>query len=419
MEERILIVEDNKALAKLVSKKVQDALDMQVDLAYSLSEAKLFLMRYKYFITLLDINLPDAPNGEIVDYVLKKGFKAIVLSANIDKEFRANILKKDIIDYINKGGKDDIEYIISTLQRLKKNQNHKVLVVDDSVVFRKQIQHMLENMFFKVITVAHGEEAIGMLELYSDISLIVTDYNMPVMNGLELTYKIRKTFSKNDLCILALSSNDDEEINAMFLKKGANDYIKKPFSKEEFSCRVNNSIEALENIQMVLNYANRDHLTGLYNKKYFYKAMEEYLENIVETGERVAISMVDIDNFKNINDTYGHDIGDRVIVALADILRSSTNPSDIVSRFGGEEFCVVLKNINRYSAKDIYERIRENVEKFYIDIDDENRIKFTISVGAVLYSEEESLDDVINQADMMLYKAKNSGKNMVVFKDGL
>ncbi|HFB53196.1 MAG TPA: diguanylate cyclase, partial [Sulfurimonas autotrophica] len=391
MSEKILVVEDNKTLAKLISKKIQHALEMEVDVAYSLAEAKLFLARYKYFITLLDINLPDAPNGEVVDYALSKKNHVIVLSANIDKEFRQKMLQKNIIDYVNKGGAGDINYIIQSIERLRKNRKHKVLVVDDSMVFRKQMQNMLENLFFEVITVAHGEEALGMLQAKPDISLVLTDYNMPVMNGLELTYEIRQTYSKDELCILALSGNEDSEVSALFLKHGANDYIKKPFSKEEFSCRINNSIEALENIQMIMNYANRDYLTGLYNRRYFYNTMNEYIEDIRQNGEKFAVAMIDIDHFKDVNDTYGHDIGDKVIVTVADILRSSTSPRDLVSRFGGEEFCVVLRNINRYSAEDILARIHTEVANYSLQIDKERVVTFTISIGAVLYQDGESL----------------------------
>jgi len=251
--ERILIVEDNKTLAKLISKKIIAALKFEVDVAYNLSEAKLFLHKYNYFVTLLDINLPDAPNGEVVDYTLSKGQRVIVLSANIDKSFRENILKKNILDYVNKSGVDDIHYIIQTIQRLKKNKKHTIMVVDDSLVIRKQLKMTLENMFFNVIAVAHGEEALTMLKS-KEITLVLTDYNMPVMNGLELVYEIRKRFNKDVLSIIALSSDSDSEIVSLFLKKGANDYIKKPFSKEEFSCRINNTVEALENIKLISNY---------------------------------------------------------------------------------------------------------------------------------------------------------------------
>lgn len=410
---RILIVEDNKTLAKLIAKKIEKALGYKIDIAYKLSEAKLFLKKYNYFITLLDINLPDAPNGEIVDYVLSKGQPVIVLSANIDKNFRKQMLQKNIIDYVNKSGVDDIKYIIQVIQRLEKNQKHKVLVVDDSMVFRKQMSTFLENLFYQVYTVAHGEEALGMLQTHPDITLVITDYHMPVMNGLELVREIRKESNKNDLCIIAISSNNDKEINALFLKQGANDYINKPFSKEDFSCRVNSSIEALENLHIITNHANRDFLTGLYNRRYFFENMSEYLEEVALSREQFAVGMIDIDFFKKINDTYGHDTGDRVIVHLSEILRASTNRTDLVSRFGGEEFCVVLKNINRFSTVDIFERLRAEVESTIVHSDKKEAIKFTISIGVSLYGED-GLEETINQADMMLYNAKQNGRNQVV-----
>jgi diguanylate cyclase (GGDEF)-like protein len=412
---RILIIEENQTLAKLLAKKIELSLKYEVDIAYKFAEAKLFLKKYSYFIILLDINLTDAPNGESVDYVLNKGNRVIVLSAHIDKNFRKQMFQKNIIDYVNKGGVDDINYVIQILQRLEKNQNHKVLLVDDSMVFRKTMKEMLENLFYKVITVAHGEEALGMLNANPDVSLVITDYNMPVMNGLELTNEIRKDYNKAELCIIAISSSSDEDINALFLKQGANDYIKKPFSKEEFSCRINNSIEALENIQYITNHASRDFLTGLYNRRYFFDNMQEYLEETKTNGEKFAVAVVDIDNFKHINDTYGHDVGDKVIVSISEILRTNTSYRDIVARFGGEEFCIVLKNINKYSASDLFEKQRQEIENFSFNIDNNTQIKLTISIGASIHEEEDSLEETINKADMQLHSAKQNGKNQILF----
>lgn len=409
---KILIVEDDKRLAQYIAKKIKTTIDYEVDIAYSLSEAKLFLKLYKYFVTLLDINLPDAPNGEVIDYVLNKDQKVIVISGNIDKEFRKKMLKKNIIDYINKGSINDTKYIIETIKRLSNNTKHKVLVVDDSMVFRKQMGNFLKNLFFQVYTVAHGEEALEMLKTHPDISLVLTDYNMPVMDGLELVKNIREEKGKDDLCIIALSGNNDEEISALFLKLGANDYINKPFSKEEFSCRINNSIEALENIQLITNHANRDYLTGLYNRRYFFENMYEYIEDVKNTNEKFAIAMVDIDAFKKINDNYGHDAGDSVIVHLSEILRTNTNHRDLVARFGGEEFCVVLKNINRFSAIEILERLRVEAESTVVYSDKKEAITFTISIGVAVY--ENDLEETIGQADMMLYKAKQNGRNQIV-----
>ena len=411
--QRILVVEDNKTLAKLIAKKIATELKYEVDVAYNLLEAKLFLKKYSYFITLLDLNLPDAPNGEIVDYALKTNNHIIILSGNIDKVFRKKMLQKNIIDYVNKSGVNDVNYIIQTIKRLQKNQEHTILVVDDSLVFRKQMQNMLENMFFKVITVAHGEEALGILQTHTNISLALIDYHMPVMNGLELTQEIRKKYTKNDMTIITISSNSDDEITALFLKNGANDYITKPFSKEEFSCRINNSIEALENIHIITNHAHRDYLTGLYNRRYFYQHMSEYFSSALQKDEPFAIAMLDIDNFKKINDTYGHDEGDKVIVALADILRSSVDLLDIVARFGGEEFCVVLKNTTQTQAIALLEQIRKAVEQHTVLSAQKEKIHFSISMG-VSFEHEDGLDESLNQADMFLYNAKQNGKNQLL-----
>ncbi|MBE0514753.1 diguanylate cyclase [Sulfurimonas sp.] len=413
MSKRILVVEDNKTLAKLIAKKVSIELNFEVDVAYSLQEAKLFLKRYEYFLTLLDINLPDAPNGEIVEYALERKNRVIVLSGNIDKEFRKKMLKKNIIDYVTKSGANDVNYIIQTIRRLQKNQNHTILLIDDSLVFRKQMQGMLENMFFKVIAVAHGEEALGILNTNPNISLILTDYHMPVMNGLELTTEIRKTYTKTDLAIIVISSDNDEETTAIFLKNGANDYIKKPFSKEEFSCRINNSIEALENIQEITNHANRDFLTGLYNRRYFFANASKYFEDAISNSEPFAIAMIDIDHFKKINDTYGHETGDRAIVDLADILRSSVSSDDIVARFNGEEFCVLLKNASAQKALEIIEKIKEKVESHVTLSEKNEEIRFSVSMG-VATTHDEDLNASVNEADMMLYNAKQNGRNKIV-----
>lgn len=411
--QRILIVEDNKALAKLISLKMQSELNFEIDIAYTLQEAKLFIKKYSYFLALLDLNLPDAPNGEVVDYALENKMHAIVLSGTVDKNIRKQLLQKDIIDYIKKDGIGSIDYIISAIQRLQENQKHKVLIVDDSLVFRNQMQRMLKNMFFQVITVAHGEEALAMLQTHPDIKIVLTDYFMPVMDGLELTKEIRKTHSKNELSIIAISSNQDDEITALFLKNGANDYIYKPFSKEEFTCRLNNTIEALENIDKITNHANRDFLTGVYNRRYFYANAQEYFQEAKQHGANFGIAMIDIDDFKKINDTYGHDIGDKVIVTLSQILTTNVDAKDIVARFGGEEFCIIFKDITQNTVIEKCEYLCKKVSSSPVQADGVN-INFSISVG-VLTSPEDTLEESINTADMYLYNAKNSGKNRVVF----
>jgi diguanylate cyclase (GGDEF)-like protein len=414
MSDRILVVEDNKTLAKLMAKKINTELGIEVDVAYKLSEAKLFLKKFDYFLTLLDLNLPDAPNGEVVDYALSNGNKVIVLSGNIDKDFRQQILKKNIIDYVNKSGVNDINYIINQIDRLRKNQKHTVLVVDDSMIFRKQISNMLENLFYNVITVAHGEEAMGIVENNPSISLVITDYNMPVMDGLELTIELRKEYSKSDMAIIALSSNSEDEVNALFLKQGANDYIIKPFSKEEFTCRIENTIEALENIQIITNSARRDFLTGLYNRKYFYNFIAQYDKTVQETEEVSCVAMISIDYFKKLKDTYGSDFGDKMLNHVANILNSSTDYKDFVSRFSNEDFCVVIRDTNKEDAHSVLENIRAVVNSAPVEIDEENVLNLTLSIGAAL-NQNESMEETLDEADMLLYKARENGMNQTLW----
>jgi diguanylate cyclase (GGDEF)-like protein len=411
---KFLIVDDSKTLAKLISLKVETELKIEVDVAYSLAEAELYTQKNTYTLAILDLNLPDAPNGEIVDIFLEKKIPSIVLTGSVDKVFREQILKKDIIDYVYKGGINDINYIISIIKRLLKNRTHKVMVVDDSSVFRNQIKKMVENLFFQVFALAHGEEALLILEQNPDIKMIITDYNMPVMDGLQLTEEVRKKYDKNQLSIFVLSSVDNPEISAMFLKRGANDFINKPFSKEEFSCRLNNAIEALENIETITNYASRDFLTGLYNRRYFFNTIEPYFSNAVDSEEEFVVAMVDIDHFKKINDTYGHDVGDKAIIHLSEILRSGVQHQDVVARFGGEEFCIVLKNTTRENAIGVLERIRQQVSLSPLMIANQSEVSFTISIGAA-QEHEDTLTDTINEADAKLYQAKSTGRNKVVF----
>ncbi len=386
--EKILVVEDNEALATMLSLKIESELSFEVDVAYSLKEAQLFVRTFEYFVVLIESNLPDAPHGKAVDAMLSKGMNCIVLSSNMNKEFRQKMLQKPIIDYVAKGGVEDIDFVIATLERLSKNRNHTVMLVDDSMVFRKQMKSMLEHLFFKVIACAHGEEAINLLQERDDISLVITDYNMPVMNGLELTAAIRKQFKKHQLSILAISGNSDEEVSAMFLKKGATDFIKKPFSKEEFSCRVNNTVEALENIAAITNSAHRDFVTGLYNRRYFNHYMVDYLEQRKESAERFALVMVEPQTSAT----------QEVLVQLSEILRSYIRPIDLLVRYSDEEFCMVLKQSTAEQTQDLLERVQHYCNSVGLEV----AIGFTCNF-------DNNIDEMLNHVDMMLYNAKHNG----------
>lgn len=410
---KILIVEDNKALAKLIAKKMEDKVEMDIDIAHSLAEAQAFLTNPKeYFIALLDLNLPDAPNGEVVDYVISKGLPSIVLTGSMDEATRESFIHKDIVDYVYKGNMDDINYIFRIINRLSKNRQYKVMVVEDSAPFRSALKKILTSLQFQVFTAAHGEEAMNYFTDNPDIKLALCDYRMPVKDGLEVLKEIRTIGDKNQIGVLMMTSPSENVNGAIFLKNGANDFIAKPFVKEELICRVNNTIEAMENINQIADFANKDFLTGVYNRRYFYENMNEYVAYAEEHMEPYVVAMLDIDHFKKINDTHGHNSGDKVLKTLAKKLIDETKGDDLIARFGGEEFCVILKNISNEDAVKFFVNLRANIANCKVQLKKE-QISFTVSIGVAFSRSDYRLDELLELADEALYRAKENGRNRV------
>ena len=409
---KILIVEDSTILAKIISNQISNNvdIDLEVHIASDLHMAKDMIEKNYYALALLDLHLPDAEGEEIVDFFIEKNIASIVMTASIDEKLQESIAKKKIVDYVLKNRSESIDYIVHVINRTLKNKAHKVLVVDDSIIYIKEISSILNTQLLNTVTAKNGQEALEMIREDKDITLVVTDYHMPVVNGLELILALRKSHKKDELPIIGMSSEKDTSI--AFLKYGANDFIRKPFFKEEFSSRVNNTLESIENIQKLHSFANTDFLTGVANRKYFYNEMKNYYKKNKIENNPFVVAMIDIDFFKKVNDTYGHDAGDEVIRVLAHTIKDNIKGRDIVARFGGEEFCVVLKDIDAKPAIKFFESIREKIASLQVDIGKENFIEFTISIG-VATEYNESLDEMVIQSDQQLYIAKKSGRNIV------
>lgn len=166
-------------------------------------------------------------------------------------------------------------------------------------------------------------------------------------------------------------------------------------------------------IRKLSYYATKDSLTRVYNRNYFFKVANDKIQNSVKSGKYISLLMMDLDKFKNINDTYGHAVGDIVIKKVTDICREVLNKNYCIGRYGGEEFAILLDNVNNKKALEIGEKIRHQIEKTQIFQDGKN-IKITVSIGIFTSLREDSLENMIKFADEALYKAKNSGRNRVV-----
>jgi len=414
---KVLVVDDSQTILKSLKYEFDKHENIEAIYAKSYKEAEKVLAddTQKIYAALLDINLPDAPNGEVISLANSYNVPAVVLTGTLSKEVRKTIQQKDIIAYILKDNMSSAKLAIKFIQRVLKNYDTTVMIVDDSVVYRKALSQSLKKINIKVLEASDGLEAITMIKkTKAKISIVVTDYEMPHMNGLELTIKIRETYNKDQMGIIAISSADDKDIIADFLKFGANDFLNKPFSPYEVVMRINSNLELLDIFQDFSDLANRDYLTNSYNRRYFFdRGIRLFLKSKINSNP-LTIAMLDIDNFKKINDTFGHDIGDIAIKNIKKILDKYLDEKDLAARFGGEEYCILIENKNINEVKILFETIRIAFEHNVIKTKNVE-IKYTVSIG-IAHGMHDDLDDMVKLSDDALYIAKESGRNQVVIK---
>ncbi|MBE0366347.1 diguanylate cyclase [Pseudoalteromonas aurantia] len=410
MTRRILIIEDTPTIAK-VQKHIAVSSGYTADIAGSLAEAKALVSQNQYFCAVVDFILPDAPNGEAIPCTIKAEIPTIVMTGNLDIKTRETVEKYPIIDYITKENKQAYQYLKRQLQRLPRNENVQVLVVDDSRQTRRYISALLERHKYQVLEAKDGQEGLEVLQNNPEISVIITDNEMPRMSGVELCGEIRRLYSDDDIAIIGISGSNASHLSARFLKNGANDYLRKPFNAEEFYCRLSQNVDMLDNIATIRLQANTDYLTKLPNRRYFFEQTTKVLKSKALKQQSSTLAMIDIDHFKSINDQYGHDAGDDVLSALAVCFKKFFE-HDLEARLGGEEFAVFF----------LQGSVEENLKQLelfrqYLDANSASmtphKIHFTISIGFVSMAEQK-VDALLKAADVKLYDAKEEGRNRVV-----
>ncbi len=244
----VLVVEDSAAFSKLICGEVRKR-GFSAEAVSSYAQARERLEQGRgYFAALLDLSLPDAPDGEIVDLLISYQIPSIVLTGMFDPEIRRMMEDKPIVDFVLKQGIEDIRYALETLDRIYKNRSISVLVVDDSRTARSMVRLCLESQLFRVLEAEDGHQALEQIARNDSISMVITDYNMPGMDGFELTRALRKKHTKEELAVIAVSSSSKPEISSRFLKYGANDFLAKPYTKEELTSRVHLNLGMLEAI---------------------------------------------------------------------------------------------------------------------------------------------------------------------------
>ena len=258
MRNRVLVVEDSFSYSSIVKELIQKQHGFDVDVAASLAETRTLLENNPdaYFVATVDLNLPDAPNGEAVDYVTGYKIPTVVFTSSTDQSLREDLWHKGISDYASKNNSYNLKYISWIVKRIFANQSVEVLVVDDSLVARKHMQSLLKTQSFNVHLANSGQNALKVLAENPKIRLVIVDCFMEEMDGFELTSKIRERHMNEPIEIIGISAQGSKALSAQFIKSGADDFIHKPFMPEEFICRVNHAIDRIENF-MALEELNK------------------------------------------------------------------------------------------------------------------------------------------------------------------
>ena len=292
----------------------------------------------------------------------------------------------------------------------------KILIAEDDPISRRILEANLLEWGHEVTVACDGVEALEIIQQPESPSVIISDWMMPRMDGLALCREIRNMEKSEYIYFIILTAKGEKKNVIEGLEAGADDFLTKPFNKEELKYRIRIG-ERIINLECrILELANTDALTGLLNRRAFMERMGQEMSRAQREKKPFAFILTDIDHFKNVNDTYGHQVGDLVLQRFADQLTTSKRPYDFLGRYGGDELLVCLPEADGLQAASVAERMRRQAEDMEIMLPDDSRsIRVTASFGTASYSVESgrNIDWLIKSADDALYRAKVKGRNRV------
>ena len=313
-------------------------------------------------------------------------------------------------------------YEVRPMHRLESwpygGERPRVLIAEDDTVTRLILKHWILRWGYETVVVENGDEAWQVLQQERPPEVVIVDRSMPGLNGIELCRRLRDRSRSYYHYILMVTASADEQDVVDALESGADDCMGKPFGEAELRARllVASRILALQNEliharEELRAQAMRDGLTGLWNRTAFLDLFRRELQRAERSKGHTGLLLLDLDNFKQINDTYGHLAGDQVLREVARRLCNNVRSYDFVGRYGGEEFFIAFPGSNRESLCDRAEVIRKAICREPVRVA-QGEIAITLSVGAAVATGEQSISDLLAIADAGLYKAKNAGRNM-------
>lgn len=292
-----------------------------------------------------------------------------------------------------------------------------ILIVDDEISIRESMSEFVETAGFTASAVKSGDEALAALET-GNIDVVITDIILHGMNGLELTDRIKKQY---DIDVIVMTGYSGDYSYEEAISKGASDFVFKPVRFEELLLRLKRVLkerrltqERVYMLEKLKRLSITDGLTKLYNSRYFYSQLKIEIDRTIRYDRPLSLLLMDIDNFKEYNDSYGHLEGDKILFRLAQIIKTCLRKMDSAYRYGGEEFTIILPETEGEEAATVAERVRSAVEQETIASRGKNgHFSITISLGVTEYQSDEAIAVFVQRADKAMYLSKQAGRNRV------
>lgn len=413
-QQTLLLVEDSRLFSSVLSFRFRNELGLDVEHCGSLAAVQDILKDKdrSFSLAMVDLNLPGSPRGEVLTLTLANDIPTIVFTGSFNPETRAEVMQRHVVDYVMKDNELALEKAFAAVRQALENRKRRVLLVKRDTPDAQSVAQALRRMLFQVDVVRNGWDGIALLEK-SHYHLVVCGEQLGDMSGADFCRRARKVHPSNQMAIIGLYPPEDTYNGLLFLRSGATDAVRMPIVAEEFQCRVTHHVDLLGQLQALRASAASDYLTGLYNRRFFFAEGPKVIHRGLKIGRHISVGVLDIDHFKRLNDTYGHEIGDLVLVAVANKLKAEVEDTGhLLCRLGGEEFGLMVVDLDAAEATAYFDELRRRLSTVKV-VADEEELSITVSIGVAEVSGFETFDNYINAADQFLYMAKHRGRNQV------
>jgi diguanylate cyclase (GGDEF)-like protein len=295
---------------------------------------------------------------------------------------------------------------------------YSILIVDDDIAIKESVEEYLKILNYEVKSASNADKALKILNSF-EADIVLTDIMMQGMDGLELTRKIKESY---DIDVMVMTGYSAEYSYGEAVQAGASDFIFKPFRFEELDLRIKRVLreasfkkERAKLLKKLEKLAITDALTGLFNSRHFFSQIKTEINRHNRYSHALSLLILDIDFFKNYNDTWGHLEGDEVLMRIGGTIKSCMRSMDTAYRYGGEEFAILLPETRLQKACVVGDRIKDSISSQVFEPEPGKKASVTVSLGATELVQGEDFKSFIGRSDKALYKSKDTGRNKLTY----